>query len=188
MKIQKEIISWPQTDSSTLVSTSLPRPILELAAMLATFDCFCCWFPLLHLLTTADLPCLPWWFSSFLWRCFWQLNGSWEFLRQWLLFCSEAFGVVFEPKFLLDNELILNPRRLQLHRPHPSIAQRRWHLRWIKRTRNSVRMRHFKITCNDLGVTLGTRDMLFQCVLFAMKAFGLALTPFLSDLESQLIV
>ena len=187
MKIRKEIISWPQTDSSTRCQLVCRGQYWSLQQCWPHLV-FCCWFLLSLLLTTADLPCLPWWFSSFLWRCFWQLNGSWEFLRQWLLFCSEAFGVVFEPKFLLDNELILNPRRLQLHRPHPSIAQRRWHLRWIKRTRNSVRMRHFKITCNDLGVTLGTRDMLFQCVLFAMKAFGLALTPFLSDLESQLIV
>ena len=34
----------------------------------------------------------------------------------------------------------------------------------------------------------GTRTMLFLFALFAIKAFGLALTLFLSVLESQLIV
>ena len=44
------------------------------------------------------------------------------------------------------------------------------------------------MTCDDCGANLWTRDMLFQCALFAMKAFGLALTLFLSILESQLVV
>ena len=44
------------------------------------------------------------------------------------------------------------------------------------------------MTCNDLCANLGTRDMLFQCALFAMKALGLALSLFLFVIESQLIV
>ena len=44
------------------------------------------------------------------------------------------------------------------------------------------------MTCDDCGAHLGTRDMLFLCALFAMKAFGLALTLFLSVLKSQLVV
>ena len=44
------------------------------------------------------------------------------------------------------------------------------------------------MTCDNCGANLWTRDMLFQGALFAMKAFGLALTLFLSVLESQLVV
>ena len=44
------------------------------------------------------------------------------------------------------------------------------------------------MTCDDLCAYLGTRDMLFQCALFAMKALGLALRLFLFVVEGQLIV
>ena len=72
----------------------------------------CFWILLLLLLTTADLPCLPWWFSSFFGDA-WQLNGSWDLLRRRFLFCPEAFGVAFGTKFLLKDELILDPKMMK---------------------------------------------------------------------------
>ena len=47
---------------------------------------------------------------------------------------------------------------------------------------------NFKLTCDDRCANLGTRDMLVQCALFAMKAFCLTLTLFLFVIEGQLIV